>query len=58
MLAVEFAEFHEDSVLLSKFSYIRGSAAIAYLFRDYEKVIIYYKDGKYDLNKKKKKKFI
>ena len=42
---------NEDSVILSERSFIRGSATIAYLCRNCEKIIIDYKDGKNDLNK-------
>ena len=50
----KFAEasfLNEDSVILSERSFIRGSATIAYLCRNCEKIIIDYKDGKNDLNK-------
>ncbi|PKM50974.1 MAG: hypothetical protein CVV02_08540 [Firmicutes bacterium HGW-Firmicutes-7] len=44
------AEFHEGSIVLSELSILKGSAAIAFLCRKCEKVIIDYKysscDGK------------
>ncbi|KPU44152.1 hypothetical protein OXPF_23200 [Oxobacter pfennigii] len=46
------AEFHKGSIILSEFSYLRGSAAKAYLCRNCEKIVIDYKDGSCDLNKK------
>jgi hypothetical protein len=46
------AEFHEGSVVLSERSFIKGSAVAAYLCRSCEKVIIDYKDGKSDFNRK------
>ena len=45
-------EFHEGSIVLSELSMLRGSAAIAYCCRRCEKILIDYKDGKCDLNKR------
>ena len=44
------AMFHDDSVVLSELSYIKGAAVIAYLCRSCKKVIIDYSDEKSDLN--------
>lgn len=44
------AKFH-DGVVLSRISFFRGSAVIAWLCRGCEKVIIDYASGEADLNK-------
>ena len=46
------AEFHEGSVVLSRGSMLKGSAVIAFLCRNCEKIIIDYKDGSCELNRK------
>ncbi|MBO7473018.1 MAG: hypothetical protein J6U00_03285 [Ruminococcus sp.] len=46
------AEFHEGSVVLSKLSFMKGSAVVAYLCRECKKVIIDYSDEKADLNQR------
>ena len=46
------AAFHDGSVVLSERSFIKGSAASAFLCRKCEKVIIDYKDGSCDLNRR------
>ena len=46
------AQFHDGSVVLSELSFTKGSAVIAHLCRSCEKVIIDYKDGKSDFNRK------
>jgi len=46
------AEFHKGSVILSERSFLKGSAVLAYLCRKCEKVIIDYKDGKCDFNRR------
>ncbi len=38
------AEFHEDSVVLSEFSFLKGSAVTAHLCRGCKKVIIDYSE--------------
>lgn len=43
------SDFHEGSVLLSKFRYFRRSAVKAYLCRTCQKVIIDYSDWQSDL---------
>ncbi len=43
------SEFHEDSVLLSKFKYFSRSSVKAYLCRNCQKVIIDYSDFQSDL---------
>lgn len=45
------AKFHDDSIVLSKLSYMKGSAVMAYLCRSCMKVIIDCSDDKHDLNK-------
>ena len=45
------ALFNEGTVVLSKHSFLYGSAVVAHLCRSCEKVIIDYKDGKSDFNK-------
>ncbi len=45
------AMFHEGSVILSQRSFLTGSAVIAFLCRDCEKVVIDYKDGGCDCNR-------
>ncbi len=47
------AMFHEGSVVLSEISVWKGSAVVAHLCRKCEKVIIDYKDGQCDFNRKK-----
>jgi hypothetical protein len=44
------ASFHEGSVVLSKRSFIKGSAVMAYLCRGCQKIIIDCKDRYTDLN--------
>ena len=44
------AGFHEESVVLSELSFMKGSAVVAFLCRECEKVIIDYSDEKADLN--------
>ena len=44
------ADFHNDAVVLSELSYLKGSAVVAYLCRECEKVIIDYSDTNADLN--------
>lgn len=46
------AEFHEDSVVLSAFSYWKGSAVTAFLCRDCRKVVIDYADDTTDFNRR------
>lgn len=46
------AELHKSSILLSEYSFLKGSAVIAYLCRSCEKIIIDYKDRTCDLNRK------
>ncbi|MBE6731790.1 MAG: hypothetical protein E7564_08890 [Ruminococcaceae bacterium] len=43
---------HDNSVVLSKLSYLKGSATIAYNCPECEIIIIDYKNGKNDLNNK------
>ena len=50
--ALARTRYHKDSVLLSKLTMFRGSAAKAYICKKCEKVIIDYKGGKADLNVK------
>ena len=45
------AGFHEDSLVLSKLSIMKGSAVKAYLCRKCMKVIINYADKESDLNR-------
>jgi len=47
------AEFHKGSVVLSKHSFLKGSAVVSHLCRECEKVIIDYKDDKCDFNREK-----
>ncbi len=47
------AEFHEGAVVLSAFSMLRGSAAIAHCCRKCEKIVIDFKDGSCDANRTK-----
>ena len=42
---------HDDAVILSERSYLKGSATIAYNCPQCEIILINYKDGKNDLNK-------
>ena len=44
------AEFHENAVVLSKLSYLKGSACIAYNCPSCKKIVIDYADGSNDLN--------
>ncbi len=44
------AMFHEGSVVLSKLSFMKGSAVLAYLCRSCSKVVIDYSDRTSDLN--------
>ena len=44
------AGFHEESVVLSELSFIKGSAVVAFLCRECKKVIIDYSDERADLN--------
>lgn len=44
------ASFHEDSVVLSEYSFLKGSAVVAHLCRACEKVIIDYAEGGGELN--------
>ncbi len=44
------AEFHKDSVVLSSFSFLRGSAVTAYLCRSCGKIVIDCGDEASDLN--------
>jgi len=44
------AEFHKGSVVLSELSFLKGSAAKAFLCRTCEKIVIDYKDKSCDLN--------
>ena len=46
------AQFHEDSVVLSELSFMRGSAVKAFLCRACMKVIIDCADEKSDLNQR------
>ena len=46
------AIFHNKAVVLSEHSFIKGSAVVAYLCRNCEKVVIDYKDKKSDCNRK------
>ena len=46
------AEFHEESVILSELSFMKGSAVVAFLCRECKKVIIDYSDEKADLNQR------
>ncbi len=44
------AEFHRGAVELSRMSFVRGSAVVAHLCRDCEKIVIDYGDERSDLN--------
>lgn len=44
------AEFHEGAVVLSKLSFLKGSAVTAYICKKCEKVIIDYADKTSDFN--------
>jgi len=44
-------EFHEDSVVLSRLSFLSGSAVIAHLCRNCRKVLIDYGEESSDLNR-------
>lgn len=44
------AEFHENAVALSEFSFWKGSAVVAYHCADCHKVIVDYSDARSDLN--------
>ena len=44
------AQFHDEAVVLAELSFTKGSAAIAHLCRDCEKVVIDYQDWKSDFN--------
>lgn len=44
------ASLHEDSVVLSELSVMKGSAVVAYRCADCEKIIIDYSDETSDLN--------
>jgi len=44
------AKFHDDAVILSKLSFMNGSAVVSHLCRDCQKVIIDFFDGQSDLN--------
>lgn len=44
------AEFHNDSVVLSELSVLRGSAVTAFLCRECQKVLIDYSDERSDNN--------
>ena len=46
------AEYHDGAVVLSERAPPKGSAAAAFLCRKCEKVIIDYKDGSCDLNRR------
>lgn len=46
------AQFHEDSVVLSELSLMKGSAVVAFLCRECKKVIIDYSDEEADLNQR------
>ena len=46
------AGFHDDSIVLSKLSFMKGSAVMAHLCRTCMKVIIDYADEGSDLNQK------
>ncbi len=49
---IGLAALHKGSVVLSKFSLTKGSAVLAYLCRDCQKVVIDYSDKHSDLNAK------
>lgn len=44
------AEFHEGAVVLSEFSFVKGSAVKAFLCRECKKVVIDYSDEYSDFN--------
>lgn len=44
------AAFHKDSVVLSKMSFFKGSACVAYNCASCKKIVIDYADGSMDLN--------
>lgn len=46
------AQFHEGSVILSKLSFLKGSAVTAFLCRECKKVIIDYSDDNSDFNQR------
>lgn len=46
------ADFYEGSVVLSKLSFLKGSAVTAYLCRDCKKVLIDYGDPSSDWNER------
>ena len=46
------ADFHEGSIVLLELSFMKGSAVVAFLCRNCEKVVIDYKDGTGDNNNK------
>ena len=46
------AAFHEDSVILSELSYLKGSAVKAFLCRECKKVLIDYADETSDCNQR------
>ncbi len=46
------AEFNEDAVILSELSMLRGSAAEAFRCRACEKIVIDYKNGDCDMNRR------
>lgn len=48
--ALARARFHDGSVVLSGFSFTKGSAVVSYLCRECKKVVIDYSDGNSDLN--------
>ncbi len=48
------ASVYEGSVILSKFSYFKGSAVTAFLCRNCKKVLVDYADPASDFNNRKK----
>ena len=46
------AKFHDKAVMLSEYSFVKGSAMKAFLCRNCQKVIVDYAQGKADLNRK------
>lgn len=48
------AKFYEDSIVLSKISFLKGSAIISHLCRACERIVIDYKSGICDMNIKPK----
>ena len=48
------ASLYPESVVLSKYSYLKGSAVTSYLCRDCKKVLIDYGDPTTDFNYRKK----